>query len=231
GPTGPDPASNFTAGAPTTACKVTASATCTAAAVIYLNAARASLGQPAYLLPRNFTSLTPAQEGFVLANLDRVRYGLAPIPGITAGLSQDAAGGVQGDTDPQPSDAKFNYYTANWAGGFFNMPLAYEAWMYDDGPGSGNLDCAGNDTAGCWGHRHDILWSFDGTNPLAMGVAAGIDPSGSTGYAMLLGEGGPGYQPVYTYTWSQAVAAGANGGVNGTHPNLGTVPAPPPRTR
>jgi hypothetical protein len=230
GPTGADPGSNFTVGALPAACNVPASAVCIAAAVTYLDAARASLGQPPYLLPANFTSLTPEQQGFVLANLDRVLYGLATIPGITAGLSQDAAGGVQRDTDPQPSDPNFNYYTSNWAGGFFNMPLAYEAWMYDDGPGSGNLDCAGNVTAACWGHRHDVLWSFDGTNPLAMGVVAGIDPSGSTGYAMLLGEGGPGYQPAYTYTWSQAVAAGANGGVKGAPPNPRTGPGGPAPT-
>lgn len=232
GPVGADPSSNFHIGALPAACNVPTSAACIVAAVSDLDAARANLGQPPYLLPTNFTSLTPEQQGFVLANLDRVLYGLAPIPGITAGLSQDAAVGVQRDTDPKPSDPNFNYYTSNWAGGFINPPLAYEAWMYDDGPGSGNLDCTSNNTAGCWGHRHDILWSLDGTNPLAMGVAAGTDPSGSTGYAMLLGEGGPDYRPVYTYTWSQAVAAGANGGVNGTPPNPGTGsggPGPTPK--
>ncbi|MGH2870420.1 MAG: hypothetical protein ACRDNK_22985 [Solirubrobacteraceae bacterium] len=231
GPAGPDPSSNFTVGALPAACNVPASAACVAAAVTYLDAARANLGQPPYLLPANFTTLAPEQQGFVLANLDRVLYGLAPVPGITAALSQDAAVGVQHDTDPHPSDANFNYYTSNWAGGFFNLPLAYEAWMYDDGPGSGNLDCTSNNTAGCWGHRHDILWGFGGTNPLAMGAAAGIDPSGLTGYAMLLGEGGPGYQPAYTYTWSQAVAAGANGGVSGAPPaGPGTGPGGPAPT-
>jgi hypothetical protein len=230
GPTGADPHSNFTIRLLPAACNLPSSAACVGAALTDLDAARANLGQPPYLLPANFTSLTPAEQGFVLANLDRVLYGLAPVPGLAAGLSQDAAVGVQRDTDPKPSDSNFNYYTSNWAGGFSNLPLAYEAWMYDDGFGSGNLDCTSSVSAGCWDHRHDVLWHFDGTNPLAMGVAAGTDPSGSPGYAMLLGEGDPSYQPAYIYTWSQAVAAGANGGVFGGPPasprmNLGG-PAP-----
>jgi hypothetical protein len=215
GPAGQDPGSNFNIATVPAACAVPNSAACVGAAIVDLDAARANLGQPPYLLPSDFTSLTPAEQGFVLADLDRVLYGLPPIPGMTAALSQDAAGGVQRDTDPRPTDPNFNYFTSNWAGGFYNMPLAYEAWMYDDGPGSGNLDCTTSNPSGCWGHRHDILWSFDGTNPLAMGVAVGNDPAGSAGYAMILGEGGPGYQPTYTYTWSQAVAAGANGGNGG----------------
>lgn len=221
GPAGQDPSSNFRVGALPASCNAPSSADCQGAAIGYLDAARANLGQRPYLLPTNFLSLTPEQQGFVLANLDRVLYGLAPVPGLTAALSRDAAAGVQNDNDPQPSDPSFTYYTSNWAGGFVNLLLAYEAWMYDDGPGSGNLDCTPSDSAGCWGHRHDILWAFDGPNPLAMGVAAGTDPSGSPGYTMLLGEGGPGYKPVYTYTWGQAVAAGANGGVSAGSPDGG----------
>jgi hypothetical protein len=217
GPVGRDPSSNFRVGPLPPACSsAPTSPTCVGAAVAYLDAARANLGQPPYLLPSNFLSLTPEEQGFVLANLDRVLYGLPPITGITAALAHDAAMGVQGDTDPQPSDPSFNYWASNWAGGFPNLPLAYEAWMYDDGPGASNLDCPAGDSSGCWDHRHDILWSFDGTDPLAMGVAAGTDPAGTAGCAMLLGEGDRGYRPNYTYTWDQAVSAGANGGVSGS---------------
>jgi hypothetical protein len=98
------------------------------------------------------------------------------------------------------------------AGGFANMPLAYEAWMYDDGPGSGNLDCTQGDPSCCWGHRHDVLYRFDGSGPLAMGVAQDTDPSGDPGYAMLLFEGDDTYHPAYVYTWAQTVAAGAGAG-------------------
>jgi hypothetical protein len=30
-------------------------------------------------------------------------------------------------------------------------------WMYDDGPGSSNIDCTSSDTSGCWGHRDNVL--------------------------------------------------------------------------
>jgi hypothetical protein len=213
GPVGADPSSNFAVGSLPPACdSEPTGAVCIDAAVSYLDQARASLGQPPYTLPSDFDSLSPDEQAFVLTNLDRVLYGLPPVPGLTAQLDQDAAAGVQEDEDPQPSDSNWWGYTANWAYGFDNMPLAYEAWMYDDGPGSGNLDCTSSDTSGCWGHRHDILWSFDGGGALAMGAAAGDDPSGAPGYTMLIEEGDPqtGTSYTYTYTWSEAVADGAS---------------------
>ncbi len=213
GPVGADPQSNFPVNRLPSSCDQPTSAACLDASVGFLNQARAGLGQGPYQLPADFTSLTPQVQQFVLTNLDRIQYGLPPITGITAGLSQDAVSGVQNDNDPHPSDPNFNYWTANWAGGFENVVLAYEAWMYDDGPGSGNLDCPSPGAAGCWGHRHDILWSFGGSGALAMGSAVGIDPAGSPGYAMVLGEGDVGfYHPTYTYTWSQAVHDGAGTG-------------------
>lgn len=213
GPVGADPQSNFPVNQLPQSCNQPTSAACLDASVSFLNQARAGLGQGPYQLPADFDSLTPQIQQFVLTNLDRILYGLPPITGITAGLSQDAMGGVQNDTDPHPTDPRFNYWTANWAGGFENVVLAYEAWMYDDGPGSGNLDCTSPTASGCWGHRHDVLWSFAGTGALAMGSAVGNDPSATPGYATVIGEGDAGsYQPTYTYTWSQAVADGAGTG-------------------
>jgi hypothetical protein len=210
GPVGADPHSNFPVDQLPVSCNQPTSAACLDASVSLLNQARAGLGQGSYQLPADFDSLGPQIQQFILTNLDRIQYGLAPITGITSSLTQDALGGVAHDTDPHPTDPNFNYWTANWAGGFENVVLAYEAWMYDDGPGSGNLDCTLRDASGCWGHRHDVLWSFGGTGALAMGSAVGIDSSGSPGYAMVLGEGDAGsYQPAYTYTWSQALADGA----------------------
>jgi hypothetical protein len=162
-----------------------------------------------YVLPGNFTSLTPAQQALVLSDLDRTQVGLPPVPGITDQLDRDAAGGVQSDNDPGANG--FPSFTSNWAGGFPNMPFAYEAWMYDDGPGSGNLDCPRAGASGCWGHRHNVLWGFGAGGPLAMGAAAGKDSGGQSGFAMLLAQGGQSYKPAYTYTWAEAVANGAGG--------------------
>jgi hypothetical protein len=163
--------------------------------------------------------LAPDQQVLVLANLDRLQYGLIPIQGLTAALNQDATAAMRSDSDPQPSAGNYTMWTANWAGGAVNMPMAYGVWMYDDGPNSGNIDCTSTNQTGCWGHRHDVLWTFDTFGPLALGASAGLDNGGGASYAMLAFEGDDTYTPAFTYTWAQAVANGANGGVSGLSPN------------
>ena len=230
---GSDPAANYEPGAMPGACTTAPTgATCVNAAVYYLDKARAALNQPAYKLPADFPSLTPAEQVLILTNLDRILYGLPPLAGLTAPLNADAAAGVAANDDPSPSAglSELNGWTGNWAGGYDNVVLAYEGWTYDDGVGSPNDSCSSQDTTNCWGHRHDILWEFADGDVLAMGAASGTGPGGSTSYAQLLvggypaGGGDPGYQASYTYTWSQAVADGA--GTNAYNP--GSVQGPPP---
>jgi len=48
--------------------------------------------------------------------------------------------------------------------------LADYDWMYDDGPGSPNLDCPSASVSGCWDHRRNILGDY-GPHP-SMGAAA-----------------------------------------------------------
>lgn len=225
-----DPPANYVPGPMPAACGTAPTgATCIDAAVYYLDQARASLGQPPYALPTDFASLSVPEQTLILTNLDRVLYGLAPITGLTADLNSDAyTSGVQAGGDPMPSNTSgLNTWTSNWAGGHVNMPLAYEAWMYDDGPGSGNLDCKSAGDPGCWGHRHDILVQTIAGDSLAMGAATGQGPSSvpNPGYAMLIvggcGTCNPAYTPTYTYTWSQAVADGA--GKNTVHVQVTVV--------
>jgi hypothetical protein len=229
---GSDPAANFPSGSLPAACASAPGGTeCVNAAIYYLDQARASLGEPAYKLPADFPSLKPAEQMFILTNLDRLQAGLPPIAGLTNALDHDAqVSGIATDEDPTPSDtSEMHAYTSNWAGGYPNGPLAYEAWMYDDGLGSPNVTCTATHPSGCWGHRHDILWEFDQTDVLAMGAAAGKDPGGFPSYAMILFAGfppdpgidDPGYQPVYSYTWQQAVDDGA--GTNDYDPGLPKV--------
>jgi hypothetical protein len=211
GPVGANPRSNLPIGSLPSACwSHPTGAACVRAGVAYLDRARARLKQPRYVLPRNFVSLSPPEQAFVLTNLDRILYGLSPIPGLTAGLDRAAAAGVRAQTDPQPGSG-WDAYTSNWAGGYPNIVLAYEGWMYDDGPGSGNLDCTAANRSGCWGHRHDILWRFSPLGALAMGAAASAHSSGRASYAMLLEQVRPGVHPAYIYGWKQAVRAGARG--------------------
>lgn len=231
GPVGTDPTSNYVPGPlPVSCASAPTGAECINAGVYYLDAARATLGQPPYALPADFPSLTPPEQDFILTNLDRIQVGLPPVPGLTDELNNNAlTTGVEMDGDPQVSQTNDpNIYgaSANWAGWFTNMVFAYEIWMYDDGVGSPNRDCPASGGSGCWGHRHGILWDFGANHVLAMGAAAGTDPSGRAGYAMLIAYGdepgnglNPGYSPVYTYTWSQAVADGA-----GTNPYDPGVP-------
>jgi hypothetical protein len=208
---GSDPVQNYPIGKLPPACSTAPTGkTCVNAAIYYLDRVRATLLQPAYKLPADFPSLTPVQQMFILTNLDRVQYGLPPIPGLTDQLNNDAlTTGVAMATDPHPSASNLSGWRGNWAAGYANAPIAYEAWMYDDGLGSDNIDCTESDYSGCWGHRHDILWQFDSGSVLAMGAAAGRGPQGGRAYAMLLVSGDSAYQPAYTYTWSQAVADGA----------------------
>lgn len=142
--------------------------------------------------------------------------------GLIDQLDQDAAAGVLADGDPSPSQPGWRSFTSNWAAGEPNMPLAYLDWMYDDGPGSFNLDCPAAGAPGCWGHRHDVLWQFDGTGPLAMGAASGPDVAARPSYALLLAQQLGSSAPAYVYTWSQAVADGA-GAVHGG-PATGSTP-------
>lgn len=130
-------------------------------------------------------------------------------------------GGVYNDSDPSPSQPTSGY-ASNWAGGYPGMTGAYEAWMFDDGPGSSNADCTRSNSSGCWGHRHDTLDPFGGT-PTMMGAAAGVDQRGTRAYAMLIaGQDTRNPPPTFSYTWNQATADGA--GTNAYHPGLPQIP-------
>lgn len=211
GPVGTDPSSNFAVGQLPLACQSAPTSTaCINAGVYWLDQARATLHQGPYKLPSDFPTLTADKQAFILANLDRIQYTLPPITGLTEELDGFALTGVQHDADPVSTDPNIQGSTSNWAGAYTNMVVAYEAWMYDDGLGSTNLDCTPTNLSGCWGHRHDVLWNFTfETGPYAMGAATGLDNSGHRGYALLLGKGNTNYVPTYYYTWAQAVAAGA----------------------
>ena len=203
----PDPSSNFWV---SPSCGTTTS--CLAAAITVLNQARARMGEPSYRLPANFSQLGADKQAFVLTNLDRTLYGLPPIAGLTGQLDQAAATAVRLNTDPSISAPGITTVTGNWGGGYRNLPFAYEAWMYDDGPGGANLDCTALNPSGCWAHRHNVLWSFSGHGPLAMGAAAGADSRGTGGYALVIVQGDRSYHPDYLYTWSRALPAGAGPG-------------------
>lgn len=214
----PNPSSNYAAGRLPASCgNAPTGGKCINTAVYYLDQARARIHLAPYKLPGDFVKLAPDLQVLILSNLDRAAYHLPAITGLTRSLDTVAMGGspgdpgVKGDGDPA-LNAPGVQTTSNWAEGFPNIVLAYEAWMYDDGYGSGNLDCRSPHASGCWGHRQGVLKSFSTLGPSAMGVAAGKDSSGARGYAMLIAKGHSSYTRSYSYRWTQAVADGA-----GTH--------------
>ena len=218
---GKDPPRNTRIGRLPSQCRGAPTGTqCINAAVYYLDKARSRVHLPPYALPANFPSLSPPEQLFILVNLDRVQYGLPPIPGMTAQLDHDAlVHGIWRVDDPYPSHTTgLTVWWPGWAGAFHNAPMAYETWVWNDGLGATNPRCTPTDHSRCWGHRHSVLWEY-GANA-AMGAAAGRGPNHRLGYTYLFVGGNAAYKPVYTYTWQQAVEDGA--GTNAYDPG----PAP-----
>ena len=144
------------------------SAGCISSALSDIDAARAAEGVGAIQLPGDFASLSVPQQVLVVTNLERVDRGLPPVAGLAADLDATAASAAAADQDPMLDHFNGTELASNWAGGISSTLLADFMWMYDDGPGSGNLDCQQAGDSGCWGHRDNMLYHFD--NPVAMGV-------------------------------------------------------------
>jgi hypothetical protein len=120
-------------------------------------------------LPGYYDSLTEAQQLFVLANLERVARGLPGFQGLSTGLDHMAQSGATANNDPNgPSGATWG---SNWAGGEASALFADYDWMYDDGPGSPNLDCTKSDPGGCWAHRENVLGDYGAAPSMGAGVA------------------------------------------------------------
>jgi hypothetical protein len=210
----PDPSADIALGPLPLACRAApAGPVCERAAVARLDVARAKLGLGPYRLPGDFYALVAPRQMLVLANLDRISYGLVPIRGLSLTLDAIAKQGAQAREDPDPWSALAGLagqgevgYASNWAGGAPDAPVAYFEWMYDDGYGSGNIDCTSPSAPGCWGHRHTIL-SFGSAPTLTMGAAA---IPAQMSYTLTVVETSTPAWP-FSYTWAQAVAAGAGG--------------------
>jgi hypothetical protein len=191
--------------------------TCMAEVEQATSAARATEGLGPMRLPSNFGSLTPAEQLFVITDIERVDRGLPPFVGLVDALDADALAGAQGNTDPGPSLAPPGMHVIAWGSNWAENgnPLGSNYfWMYDDGPNSGNIDCTAAGQSGCWGHRDNILSLSDyqalygGTLLMGAGEAYGTFNNQWTSDATLMVlASGP--VPPLSYTWDAAVAAGA----------------------
>jgi hypothetical protein len=143
---------------------------CVSSVMGAINAARAAEGIRPMRLPADFGALSVSGQLLVVANLERVDRGLIPAIGLARSLNQSALSAAKSNQDPVPHPFYGNAFGSNWAGGIGSALAADFLWMYDDGPGSGNIDCRTAQDAGCWGHRTNILARYEA--PLAMGTAA-----------------------------------------------------------
>jgi hypothetical protein len=193
----PNPASDYPEQIPAVCTSAPRSLSCSQAGIAELNAARAAEGQPPYQLPQDFLSLSGAHQLVVLTNLDRQADGLRIVPGTTAALDRIALEGAQAWTDPVVRNPNLSW-AANWAGDFPSAVWAYLTWMYDDGYGGPNIDCATPNAQGCWGHRDDILEHFPPGGTLEMGAADLNDNS----YALIIAQSLPNAPVHYVFRFA-----------------------------
>ncbi|MHB1509150.1 MAG: hypothetical protein ACYCST_04545 [Acidimicrobiales bacterium] len=206
----------------------TLSQSCLDVSVAAISNARSLEGDvPPLYLPRNWASLTPDEQLFVVLDSERVSRGLPPVAGIAASLDAIArkSAGIFADDPTLPTNFSFGPRTSAgflgsiWAGGESSPLSANYDWMYNDGWGgslasTGNGACASPHAPLCWGHRDIVLGNYSdildyGTGSTALLMGTGVAPATGGYAAIFVGVVGP--SPRLIYTWSQAVAEGALG--------------------
>ncbi|NNN14148.1 MAG: hypothetical protein HKL81_10435 [Acidimicrobiaceae bacterium] len=153
------------------------------------------------VLPANYFGLSPTEQLFIVVNLERTARGLAPAVATTTQLDSAAQVGADDNSDPQISNAAFSW-GSDWAWGEPNVLATDYIWMYDDGFGSPNIACASPVSAGCWGHRKNILVNF-GARPTYAGVGYNIDANQMNSISLLLASSLASSSDQISLYWSQ----------------------------
>lgn len=196
---------------------------CVTAEVSATQRAQRVEGAGAFRLPRDFATLTPAEQSLVLVDIDRVSRGEPPVLGLSARADLFAQRGAVANADPTlPSRSGVAGATGGWAANYAAAVNALDAnyeWMYTDGWAGArtfNYDCTSPGAPGCWGHRDNILANgaripcYQGSCELVMGAGyvAGGAGNGYGSYTELVIQVA-GATPALYYTWARALAAGA----------------------
>jgi hypothetical protein len=152
------------------------SSRCVGATLQAIANARHSEGLGPMTLPSNWYGLGPSKQLYVATNLERTARGLAPLAAMSPALDQAAEIAADAHSDPGPPGG-FGYtqWGSNWAGAVGNALEAMYFWMYDDGPRSSNIECTPADSAGCWGHRDNVLLALPCADCI---VGSGFAPAG-----------------------------------------------------
>ena len=143
---------------------------CSALALRALEMGRHAEGLAPLALPTNFARLSPAEQLFVLVNLERIARSVPPLVGLSSDLDLIAARAAARGADASATAVLTSLHAsamgATWAGGAPNATAATFGWIYDDGwSGSAttNLDCTSAHSPECWGHRRVLLGAATGT--------------------------------------------------------------------
>jgi len=163
-------------------------------------------------LPSDWYQLTPAEQVFVVTNLERIDRGLNPYVGLIQSVTDEAqqAAVVGADPVPRIGSGVLDAHSI-LAVGEDNALGADYTWMYDDGPGGPNEACTPADHAGCWGHRDAILGPCGGPTDAGQtpscAAGAGFAPNAkgdSTSYTEELVETVAPLPPL-TFSWATDV--------------------------
>ena len=171
---------------------------CTAFLLKAIDTARAAEELVPMDLPSNWLTLTPAEQLFVLADLERTARGLPPYLGLNRALSNEAQrsalslrdpSAAPGFAIPRPTATRSGMGGALAYGGASTLETDYE-WMYYDGWGGSaastpNAACSSPTAPGCWAHRDELLGDA-GTFNAGVGLHCATCEMG-TGYAIVKG--------------------------------------------
>jgi hypothetical protein len=198
-------------------------ADCTGYVLQAINHARSIEGIAPMVLPTNWYSLTPAQQLFVVADLERTARGLPPYLGLNVSLDRAASRAAGQNSDPNIAPGFALATDADgtpamdgaWSGGL-NVLAADYLWMYSDGWGgtssaTSNQACTSSASSACWAHRAELLGADPGYDT---GVGLGCaNCEVGTGYAVVNGsssyadviEGPASNAPAMVFTWAADV--------------------------
>ncbi|MGA2210057.1 MAG: hypothetical protein ABSH30_10515 [Acidimicrobiales bacterium] len=147
------------------------SATCNGTILKALDDARTH--EPLPPMPNSFNlaafdRLTPSEQVFAIANIERTARGEPAMAGMTAQLDAVASNAAAHQIDPSISlpyhlttGGSATTYGANFAEGTANAMGANYYWMYDDGLDSPNASCTQADQSACWAHRKNTLDDYE----------------------------------------------------------------------
>jgi hypothetical protein len=162
-----------------------------------------------------FTQLNPAEQMFVLTDLERVIRNLPPVVALTTQLDSVAQQGAVKMTDPALNGWVLTggkgaiAWDSNWAGGLNTVGSDY-FWLYSDGEGY-NIDCTPTDQSGCWQHEENILAPITGTcgdqktlPQMVMGAGATTTAEYGPSEAEIIVQECGGLPSDVVFTWSEA---------------------------